>query len=149
MARKPMNIKRLLMLGALLLISALIRNYLPSDQETHHTPASSSSSVERAAENHQSGVMVDASGQVSKTLPDDNDGSRHQRFIVKLESGHTILVAHNIDLAPRVPLQQGDSVLLHGQYEWNDRGGVLHWTHKDPANRHEGGWIEHQGKRYQ
>ena len=96
-----------------------------------------------------SGVMIDATGTVSKVLSDDNEGSRHQRFILELPSGHTVLVAHNIDLAERVPLASGDRVSIHGQYEWNDRGGVLHWTHHDPAGRHEGGWIEHSGQRYE
>jgi hypothetical protein len=81
---------------------------------------------------------VPAAGAV---LSDDNQGSRHQRFILKLESGHTVLVAHNIDLADRVPLTRGDVVTLRGRYEWNDRGGVIHWTHHDPEGRGPGGWI--------
>ena len=61
----------------------------------------------------------------------------------------TVLVAHNLDLAPRVPLTVGDSVELRGEYEWNDRGGVLHWTHRDPGGRHDAGWIRHAGRLYQ
>ena len=61
----------------------------------------------------------------------------------------TVLIVHNIDLAPRVPLQVGDSVSLRGDYVWNDRGGLVHWTHHDPAGRHIPGWIEHRGRRYQ
>ena len=37
-----------------------------------------------------------------ETLPDDNKGTRHQRFILKLSSGQTLLVAHNIDLADKI-----------------------------------------------
>ncbi len=150
MAKRPWNIKRLLGILALMLIASLVRNYLPSTKEANQ-PAleSSGQAVEEAARQHRSGVIVDATGRVRKTLPDDNEGSRHQRFILELASGHTVLVAHNIDLAPRVPLAKGDQVSIHGQFEWNDRGGVLHWTHQDPSGRHEGGWIKHQGKRYQ
>ena len=97
-------------------------------------------------ETESSGVMVLAEGAVQRVLPDDNDGSRHQRFIVELEGGHTVLVAHNIDLAPRVPLAEGDRVRVYGQYEWNERGGVLHWTHHDPRGAHEEGWVEWQGQ---
>ncbi len=105
--------------------------------------------VETLIRERRSGVMVDTRGIVVKTLRDDNDGSRHQRFLFELASGNTLLVAHNIDLAPRVPLREGDEVRVYGQYEWNEKGGVLHWTHHDPAKRHEEGWIEHRGRRYE
>ena len=85
---------------------------------------------------------------MTRILPDDNVGSRHQRFIVTLESGHTVLLSHNIDLAPRVPLAQGDRVVFRGEYEWNERGGVVHWTHHDPGGRRPGGWIRHRGETY-
>ncbi len=88
------------------------------------------------------------SGTVKRTLADDNEGSRHQRFILTLPGGKTLLVAHNIDLADRVPLNNGDQLSLHGRYETNDRGGVIHWTHHDPDGSTSGGWIEFNGKRY-
>jgi len=103
-----------------------------------------------ADSNWQSGQQVQGRGEVIRILSDDNDGSRHQRFIVRLSSGRTLLIAHNIDIAPRVPsLRTGDTVLFNGVYETNDKGGVIHWTHHDPQNRHAAGWIEHNGKRYQ
>jgi hypothetical protein len=98
----------------------------------------------------QSGNQVRSSGTVDRILSDDNDGSRHQRFILKLSSGRTILVAHNIDLAPRIPsLRIGDSIVFYGQFESNPQGGVIHWTHRDPRGRHADGWLEHNGRRYQ
>ncbi|HGP4722057.1 DUF3465 domain-containing protein, partial [Vibrio cholerae] len=27
--------------------------------------------------------------------------------------------------------------------------GVLHWTHKDPQNRHAHGWLKHNGQVYE
>jgi hypothetical protein len=96
----------------------------------------------------RSGETVTVQGRVDRLLADDDDGSRHQRFIVRLPSGHTLLVAHNIDLAPPVPLEVGDQVSIRGQYEWNDRGGILHWTHHDPDGDRPGGWIELRGNRY-
>ncbi len=107
-------------------------------------------SVGQAWNNEQSDTQVEGSGTVIRLLPDDNDGSRHQRFILKLPSGQTVLMAHNIDLAPRIPaLAAGDRVEFCGEYEWNRKGGVIHWTHRDPAGRHPGGWLKHRDKTYQ
>jgi len=103
-----------------------------------------------AFENHRSNVQVQGSGLVTKVLSDDNDGSRHQRFIIGLGAGHTVLVAHNIDLADRVDaLRAGDRIEFYGEYEWNAKGGVVHWTHRDPQHRHVDGWIKHNGRTYQ
>jgi hypothetical protein len=115
------------------------------------TTASAGDEVLAAAfKNRQSDVQVQGSGRVSRVLADDNDGSRHQRFIVQLSSGQTLLVAHNIDLASRVAsIKAGDSVEFNGEYEWNERGGVIHWTHRDPQGSHADGWIKHEGRTYQ
>jgi hypothetical protein len=103
-----------------------------------------------ALERHKSNVQVDGEGEVVRVLSDDNDGDRHQRFILRLASGQTLLFAHNIDLAPRVDdLRAGDRIEFKGEYEWNGQGGVVHWTHRDPAGRHVAGWLKHDGRTYQ
>ena len=101
-----------------------------------------------AYRNQQSDLWVTGSGTVRRTLSDDLQGSKHQRFIVDLGRGATILISHNIDLAPRIPLSAGDTVIFRGEYEWNDRGGVVHWTHHDPQGRRQGGWIQTKGRKY-
>ena len=98
---------------------------------------------------NRSDVQVQAVGVVSKVLPDDEQGSRHQRLIIRLPSGHTVLLAHNIDLAPRVPVKQGDEIEFRGEYEWNAEGGVVHWTHHDPQGRHPGGFIRYGGRTFE
>jgi hypothetical protein len=103
----------------------------------------------RAFADHTIGLEVEGEGTVQKVLADDTSGERHQRFIVELASGQTLLIAHNIDVAPRVPgLEAGDHVSFKGQYEWNAQGGTVHWTHLDPDGSHVAGWIEYRGKRY-
>lgn len=98
----------------------------------------------------QDQTEISGAGQVSRILPDDNHGSRHQRFILRLPSGQTVLIAHNIDLAPRVaPLAPGDSVEFKGEYAWNEKGGTVHWTHRDPAGRHPAGWLRRAGSTFQ
>jgi hypothetical protein len=80
-------------------------------------------------------------------LPDDRDGARHQRFIVELSHGQTVLVVHNTDLAPRVAdIREGDTVSFAGEYVWNDKGGLVHWTHDDPQHQRAGGWIRHKDR---
>ncbi|WP_107687820.1 DUF3465 domain-containing protein [Neisseria wadsworthii] len=106
--------------------------------------------LQQAYQNRKSNVQIEGSGTVKKTLPDDNKGFRHQRFILELSSGQTLLVAHNIDLAPKIKgLKKGDTVGFYGEYEWSEQGGVIHWTHHDPAKRHTDGWLKHQGIIYQ
>ena len=107
------------------------------------------SSVARAFEQHRKDVLVEDEGVVSRVLSDDTSGRTHQRFIVRLLSGQTVLIEHNTDLAPRVEgLGVGDSISFSGEYVWNDKGGLVHWTHHDPAGRRPSGWIKHNGRTY-
>jgi hypothetical protein len=123
----------------------------PSPASAPAEPATGNASPDRAAFNGAaSGSMMRVSGQVERLLADDNDGSPHQRFIIRGESGVTLLIAHNLDLAPRLGgLAVGDAVEVYGEYEWNDRGGLIHWTHKDPRGNHAAGYIEWRGRYYQ
>jgi len=111
---------------------------------------SDDAALENAFANHTSNRQLAGQGTVVKMLPDDTDGSRHQRFIIRLNSGQTLLMSHNIDLAQRIDaLREGDTVAFFGEYEWNPKGGVIHWTHHDPQGRHPAGWIKHDGQTYQ
>lgn len=106
--------------------------------------------IAEASAGYRDGQQARGAGTVVRILPDDNDGSRHQRFILRLPSGRTLLIAHNIDLAPRVSgIREGDTVEFYGEFAYNDKGGVIHWTHHDPQGRHPGGWLRHRGRTYQ
>lgn len=119
---------------------------LPSVDEN----VSSDAILQRALDERRTSYQVEGSGTVARILSDDNDGSRHQRFVLELDSGQMLMVAHNIDLAPRIDdLDVGDRVAFFGEYEWNSRGGLIHWTHHDPEGRHVAGWLEKDGRRYQ
>lgn len=135
-----------------LIIGFLTLGYAASkyDPEAASNANNQLTQFEQIVQQRQSDVQLEIDATVIKILADDNKGSRHQRFIVEVAPGRTILVAHNIDLAPRInTLKVGDTVTIYGEYEWNDKGGVMHWTHHDPSNRHITGWIRHQGKQYQ
>ena len=107
------------------------------------------SDIQSLFKEQQSGVLVYTSGNVTRILPIDNEGSRHQRFLLTTSTGMSLLIAHNIDLAPSIPLKIGDQISVHGQYEWNQKGGLIHWTHHDPDNQHPGGWIIHNNVKYE
>ena len=107
-------------------------------------------SARAAYQDRSRGRVLHVEGVVERILPDDRDGSPHQRFIIRTTSGLSLLIAHNLDLAPRLSgLGPGETVSLQGEYEWNERGGVMHWTHDDPQGRHVAGYIDWRGQRYQ
>ncbi|HMU65696.1 MAG TPA: DUF3465 domain-containing protein [Cellvibrionaceae bacterium] len=128
-------------------VAATTRQIVPPPIE--HT-AAGNGAIDQAFEQGRSDLQVTGRGTVFKVLADDNDGSRHQKFLVRLPSGLTVLIAHNIDLAPRINnLKVSDSIEFYGEYEWNEKGGVVHWTHRDPKGRHPAGWLKHKGQKYQ
>ncbi len=141
----------------LLPVLALLMAAVITWQQQDHLTGAPTTSLEtqtsdrlaKAFSNRESNLQIEGVGTVLRVLPDDTRGSRHQRFLLELASGQSVLVAHNIDLAPRIPnLEPGDQVHFFGEYEWNDRGGVLHWTHHDPRGRHPDGWLRHRGQSY-
>ena len=108
------------------------------------------SALAAAYRNRHSRADVCGRGVISKVLRDDTQGTRHQRFIVRLASGQTVLVAYNYDVAPRIDgLRAGVPIEFAGEYEWNSQGGIVHWTHRDPARRHVAGWVLYGGHQYQ
>jgi len=139
--RLPTGRQRLVLLALLLLVAWAARQLLT-------TPSAGEEAITEAFRERRSGVMVEAEGTVERLLADDLEGSPHQRLIVRLAGGQTLLIVHNIELASRVPAAQGDRLAFRGQYEWNDRGGLVHWTHHDPKGRRPGGWLRHAERTY-
>lgn len=126
------------------------KKYVLDIPDSHTDAKTNASTAANAFMQHLQDSQVRDQGEVVKILFDDTEGSKHQRFIVQTDSGVTVLIAHNIDLAKRInSLAVGDSVSFYGEYEWNEKGGVVHWTHRDPRGRHPGGWIKHKGVTYQ
>ncbi len=123
-----------------------------SDKQTNlpHSILTDNQQIHVAFENKNSNVLVTGSGTVTKILADDRKGRKHQKFIVKIDQKLTILIAHNIDIAPRINnLAAGDTLFFKGEYEWNKQGGVIHWTHHDPSGNHANGWLQHNNILYQ
>ena len=91
---------------------------------------------------------VTVGATVVALLPDSPGGADgpHQRFDVDV-SGVVVEIDHNLDLAPRVPVQVGSALTIHGQFEPDPGHPVIHYTHHATGN-HEGGWIDLAGQRY-
>ena len=153
--QRPQQLSRWLLAAAVAVVLALswLSTTATGTQLTAWlTPASvaGDQAIAKAFQAQRSGVQVASDGVVERVLTDDTAGSRHQRFILRLDSGHNVLVAHNIDRAARLrALKPGDRVAFFGEYAWNAKGGVIHWTHHDPNGRHIAGWLSHNDQRVQ
>ncbi|GDX78037.1 hypothetical protein LBMAG41_31170 [Cyanobium sp.] len=154
--QRPQQLSRWLLAAAVAVVLALAwwLNTTPTGTQLTAwlTPASvaGDQAIAKAFQAQHSGVQVASDGVVERVLTDDTAGSRHQRFILRLDSGHNLLVAHNIDRAARLrALKPGDRVAFFGEYAWNAKGGVIHWTHHDPNGRHIAGWLTHNDQRVQ
>jgi len=148
-----MNKKKL---SKLILVSVLLLLfYLANLYNQTPTPVDPKLSIPKneqivtAYKQKKSDIQVRGTGTVVKLLSDDLQGSRHQRFLVKINDQQTLLIAHNIDLAPRInTLQAGEKIEFQGEYVWNIKGGIIHWTHHDPDRRHNDGWLRYNNKLY-
>ena len=146
---------------ALLLVAALLAIVGVSQRQAGHSAAApttvattattvADTTLARAIAEHRVHTVVSAAATIAKVLPDDLRGTRHQRLLVRLSSGATVLIAHNIDLAsPIADPQPGEAITFKGEYVWNARGGVVHWTHHDPRGHQAAGWIDYHGHRYE
>lgn len=137
-------------IASTILLAFVSRPCSGQSRTTERRPASVvNDPIRRAFATRSSNIQVEGAGKVTRVLPDDLSGSRHQRFIVRLPSGQTLLVNHNIDIAPRIDkLKVGDTVRFYGEYVWNEKGGAIHWTHHDPNGRHVSGWIKLNGQTF-
>jgi hypothetical protein len=107
-----------------------------------------------AIRQHHTHQEVTVEGTVAQVLRVSTSATgRHERFVLDVHTGsgdeQLILVAHNIDIAPEVPLQQGDDVIVHGDLEIDPQGPVIHWTHHDPSGRNPPGFIKVHGQTYE
>ncbi len=103
----------------------------------------------------RSRLEVVADGTVTRILgpstPLRAGSSPHEGFLLRLASGCSLVVRveANTDFTGPIPLSQGQRIAVKGEYEYYPRGGVVHWTHRDPRGRHEGGYIEAGGQVYE
>ncbi|MBD5654093.1 MAG: DUF3465 domain-containing protein [Candidatus Eremiobacteraeota bacterium] len=105
----------------------------------------------RAGRSH---VEVTASGTIARVLGTRPGRiSAHEGFLLHLRGaagrGLTVRVEDNVDFTGAIPLQPGADVVARGEYVYDSRGGIVHYTHRDPRGRHAAGYVETGGKLYQ
>ena len=103
---------------------------------------------------HRSHVEVTASGSVAHVLGTRAGPSgEHEGFLLHLRGaagrGLTVRVEDNTDLTGPIPLQAGSDVEVRGEYVYDPRGGLIHYTHRDPRLHHPAGYVRVEGKVYQ
>ncbi len=99
-------------------------------------------------------VEVTVGGVVARVLG-TRVGRRgaHEGFLLHLSGadgrGLTVRVEDNVDLTGPIPLREGESVEVRGEYIFDARGGIVHYTHRDPRGHHLSGYVLADGKFYQ
>ena len=113
----------------------------PDDRAVCDAYAAQRSRVEVVADGTVTRVLGVAPGRVSP----------HEGFLLRLGSGCALVlrVEANTDFTGPIPIAEGQHVAVKGEYEFYPRGGVVHWTHRDPRGRHEGGYIATGGRVYE
>lgn len=93
----------------------------------------------------RTGVWVSGHGTVVRPLGAD---ATNQRFLVRIDEGFSVVIRYRIGDAGAIPADRGDQVQFQGRYEFHGGGGEILLTHADPAQPGGGGWIVHDGRRY-
>lgn len=107
------------------------------------------SDIVRAVNDQRRVNFVEGGGMVvTKVLPDDNNGLKHQKWVVRLSNGKTMQAVYNSDMCPRVPVKVGDVVAMGGMFLWTNTGALLHWLHHDPRGNRPDGYVFVNGKYY-
>jgi hypothetical protein len=70
----------------------------------------------------------------------------HQYFVVTVD-GHPVEIAYNLSLAPRVPVEVGDIVQVHGQFNADPGHPNIDDVHHSTGG-HQAGWVILNGHKY-
>lgn len=96
---------------------------------------------EKAFAQHFRDIFISTHGTITEIMPDDTTGIPHQRFLIKTESNHSLLIIYNIENNTRLKIAVGDYIHVEGTYVWNKYGGIIHETHSDINKNHPDGSI--------
>ncbi len=131
------------------LLAGCSTSQAPNDRAVCDAYAAGRSHVEVVADGIVTRTLGVAPGRPSTTLRAGS--SPHEGFLMRLSSACSLIVRveANTDFTGSFPLAPGQRVNVKGEYEYYPMGGVVHWTHRDPRGRHEGGFIQTGGGLYE
>lgn len=113
------------------------------------TQIADDSDIVRAINDQRQVNFVEGGGLVVvKILPDDTNGLKHQKWVVRLSNGMAMQAVYNSDMCPRVPVKIGDVIAMGGQFIWTKGGALIHWLHHDPKGRRPDGFVLLNGTYY-
>lgn len=141
--RRAPSLRHRALIAGLLLAPAAACSGQPEKPDNARVCAAYAAQAER--------VETIAQGNVLAILGTSSGPSgEHEGFLLKLTGDCDLLVRVEVNtgITGPIPLHRGEKVIVKGQYETDVTGGVIHWTHHDPAGRHVGGYIVAGGKTY-
>jgi len=94
----------------------------------------------------RTGIWVSGHATVIRPLGSSDD---NQRFLVRVDDSLALVVRHQIGESGPVPADRDDIIAFQGRYDFHGGGGELVLTHADSTQPGGGGWIEHDGTRYE
>ena len=117
------------------------------------TDTVSNAAIYDAWRSGQSHLEVTASGSVARVLGLRNGPSgEHEGFLLHLRGaeGHglTVRVEDNTDITGPMDVHAGDDAVVRGEYIYDPRGGIIHYTHHDPRGHHVSGYVRVNGRTY-
>ncbi|MBC7465045.1 MAG: DUF3465 domain-containing protein [Bdellovibrio sp.] len=145
--QKIINLISLVLL--ILVFWNFFKSKAPTVAEVETKPASELTAFEKGLDCKcdQSFVITPAL-KVIKKLKDDNQGIRHQKWLVQSPAGQIILFVHNLELCQPLDIEKNDMVQLAGEFKWTDKGALIHWAHFDPKKKRPDGYVEFKRRKY-
>ena len=126
------------------------RHQLPFPTATNASEAKApNTAFIRAYQERVSGLQLSVSGKITHVFPSPETGDQHQKFIVQLDAGQSVMVIHNRALGSAIDgLLEGETIEVFGEYQWDQGGGIIRRTHQDPASHRQAGWVKYKGRIY-
>ena len=94
-------------------------------------------------------AQVEGEGEVVFFVSHDPGAVNLQKFLVRLDSGKTMLIVHDTARSKRIAdLNLGDQVAFCGEYFYGQNGDEIRVDEPTPDGQPGNGWVKHKGQTY-